>query len=282
MNVLWSFLDGSVAAEKAKCTAVRNGRGHFVNSYMELAKKIAELQFRNQEHILLFRGQNSDYLNQQGNSKLKPTLFRPKGKKGNPTAGTLTSRFEHLAKAESALVDHYKDVGFLGLERLQRHRILRWSILQHYEICKTPLLDITQSLHIASSFASMEASDEAYIFVLGVPNLSGGITASAESGVQVIRLASVCPPDAVRPHIQEGYLLGEYPDMSAISQKEHYFHYEIDFGRRLVAKFRFDPKVFWKTDVFQPIDISALYPSASHDKMQVLADMIKYEIGTVT
>ena len=45
--------------------------------------------------------------------------------------------------------------------------------------------------------------------MLGVPNLSGAITASAEAGLQIVRLSSVCPPSAVRPHIQEGYLLGD-------------------------------------------------------------------------
>ena len=39
-------------------------------------------------------------------------------------------------------------------DRLRRQRILRWSILQHYEICDTPLLDVTQSIRIAASFAS--------------------------------------------------------------------------------------------------------------------------------
>ena len=44
----------------------------------------------------------------------------------------------------------------------------------------------------------------------------------------MIRLASVCPPEAVRPHIQEGYLLGEYPEIADYEQKALYPHYEID------------------------------------------------------
>ncbi len=40
--------------------------------------------------------------------------------------------------------------------------MLRWAILQHYEVCRTPLLDVTQS--IAASFASMVNGDERYVF----------------------------------------------------------------------------------------------------------------------
>ena len=68
----------------------------------------------------------------------------------------------------------------------------------------------------------MGGKTQAFLFVIGVPNLSGAITASAEAGLQIIRLSSVCPPTALRPHIQEGYLLGEYPDMVNYDQKEQY------------------------------------------------------------
>jgi hypothetical protein len=52
---------------------------------------------------------------------------------------------------------------------------------------------------------------EVRLYVIGVPNISGAISASAEAGLQVIRLSSVCPPSAIRPNVQEGYLVGEYP-----------------------------------------------------------------------
>lgn len=98
--------------------------------------------------------------------------------------------------------------------------------------------------------------------MLGLPNLSGAITASAESGVQIVRLASACPPEAVRPHIQEGYLLGEYPEMIGYDQKRNYANFEVDFGRRLVAKFRFDPRRFWvSSDGFPMVEMPALYPN---------------------
>ncbi len=275
---MWSFFDATPHAKIAKNTAVRKGPGHRVSSFLELATKIAELQFRNRDHVLLFRGQTGDYQNSKGNTTLKPTLFRPL-RAGNPNSGTLMTRFSKLKKAEGKLVTKYAAKGLLGVERLQRHRILRWSILQHYEVCPTPLLDVTHSLRIAASFASHGATGDSFVFVVGVPNISGAITASAEAGLQITRLSSVCPPAAVRPHIQEGYLLGEYPEMADYDQKELYHHYEIDFGRRLVAKFRFKPGKFWKSDTFPKIEPDALYPSAAEDPLYKLALEVK---GTLT
>jgi hypothetical protein len=276
-NNIWSFFDSKKRAQRIeRATTVRQASGHTVKSFLELATKVAELQFRNPDFVLMFRGQNGDHRNSKGNTTLKPSLFRSKpGSVLPPEMGTLTTRYQALVRAEGHLVKEYNRAAMLGVDRLQRHRILRWAILQHYEVCPTPLLDITHSLRIAASFASQKAVDPAFLFVLAIPNLSGAITASAEAGLQIIRLASVCPPSAVRPHIQEGYLLGEYPDLANFDQKELYAHYEIDFGRRLVAKFRFNPTTFWKSDTFPKVAQEALYPPESKDPLYKLALRVK-------
>ena len=278
---MWSFFDEGPECEITKNTTVRSGAGHLVKSFLELATKVAELQFRNREQVLLFRGQNGDHKNQKKHTTLKPSLFRSSVSVENPSGAILTNRFNKLRQAEQQLQLLYKGKDFLGVERLKRQRILRWAILQHYEVCPTPLLDVTHSLRIAASFASDGAIDQAFLFVLGVPNLSGAITASAEAGLQIVRLSSVCPPVAVRPHIQEGYLLGEYPEMAEYGQKEHYHHYEIDFGRRLVAKFRFHPLEFWKNDDdFPKVEKAALYPPENRDRLFRLASKVKKAIGS--
>jgi hypothetical protein len=280
---MWSFFDDRRISVITTNTTVRRGPGHFVRSYLELATKVAELQFRNREQVLMFRGQAADYKNQKKHTTLKPSLFRPGADGKNPDVGLLTRRFTKLQQAERELRLLYKGKELLGVERLKRQRVLRWAILQHYEVCPTPLLDVTHSLRIGASFGSYAGANtpanEAFVFVLGVPNLSGAITASAEAGLQIVRLSSVCPPVAVRPHIQEGYLLGEYPEMADFGQKELYQHYEIDFGRRLVAKFRFKPQQFWKGDDFPKVTESALYPPEREDRLFRLAVKVKKKIG---
>jgi len=107
------------------------------------------------------------------------------------------------------------------------------------------------------------------------------VTASAEAGLQVIRLSSVCPPSALRPHIQEGYLLGEYPEIGDFDQHSLHKDYEVDFGRRLVAKFRFNPQVFWKEPAFPKVAREALYPDAD-DPLYKLTSPIRDEIRGAT
>lgn len=265
---MWSWLDGADKSEHATNGKVRGGDGHVVRNYLDLAYKVSELQFRNRDFVLLFRGQGRDHRNRQSRTSLRPSILRdPASGKASPD---LTQRrYARLATAERLLVEHYD---FIGRERIRRQQLLRWSILQHYEVCETPLLDVSQSLRIAASFASHAGDEVAFIYALGVPNISGAITASAEASLATLRLASVCPPDAVRPHVQEGYLLSEYPELSSTDQQAQYENYEIDFGLRLVAKFRFEPEAFWKgSPGFPIVPTTALYP-----KQDPLLELVRW------
>jgi hypothetical protein len=277
---IMTFSPGSDGVTAASCDDIRKGEACRVDSFMELATKVAELQFRNRDFVFMFRGQHGDYRNRSGHSSLKSSLLRTADPAGTASERTIEHRFETLLLAEQALVAEYRRRDLLGRERLERQRILRWAILQHYEICPTPLLDVTQSLRIAASFASHKAGERAYLFVLGIPHVSGAVTASAEAGLQIVCLASVCPPAAVRPHIQQGYLLGEYPDIASVEQKLLYSQGEMDFGRRLVAKFCFEPARFWdEGGSFPRVGASALYPGLTEDPMCALAEAVKAAIG---
>lgn len=276
---IWSYFDSCEPSMPAKNAAIRGGSGHTVKTYFQLAMKIAELQFKNRDYMLLFRGQTKDYRTTKNNSTLKPSLFRLEDKKP-PTEAILRRRFETLRRAEERLIDKYVSSGLPDSLRVKRQRVIRWAILQHYEVCPTPLLDVTQSPRIAASVATHKNStDEAFLFVLGVPNLSGAVTASSEAALQIIRLSSACPPSAVRPHIQEGYLLGEYPEFSDFRQKGDYSYYEMDFGRRLVAKFKFNPQTFWKSKNYPPASDDALYPTERRDPLLQIAAEIRAGLG---
>lgn len=276
-----SYVDDEAESRPASNNKIRASAGHPVISYFELARKVAELQFLNQEHVLLFRGQSTDYQTIKKSSMLKASLFRLSGSKV-PAPEVLEKRFKVLSKAEEQLIRLYSSNGFLGIKRLRRQRIIRWSILQHYEVCATPLLDVTRSLRVAASFASSRnQTDNAFVFVFGVPNLSGAVTASAEAGLQVIRLSSACPPVAVRPHIQEGYLLGEYPEISDVKKNARYLYFEMDFGRRLIAKFRFNPRTFWSSDNYTRVPDAALYPEEHRDPLLMITSKIKSKINSI-
>jgi hypothetical protein len=63
--------------------------------------------------------------------------------------------------------------------------------------------------------------------------------------------------------------------MVGYAQKELYPHFEIDFGRRLIAKFRFNPRTFWKLDAFPKVERKALYPSTSIDPLYRVTKQFK-------
>lgn len=246
-------------------TKVRNDVPIEVADYMELAQIIAALQYENREHVLMFRGQPEDFTNTHGNTTIKPTILRGDGNSSKyPDKNEMKCRFHRLQRAEKQLITYknlFSNSQGQGSNEVKRWQILRWSILQHYEICKTPLLDVTLSLRVAASFASIHGKNDGYVFVLGVPNVTGAITASMETRLQIIRLCSFCPPQAVRPHIQEGYLLGEYPEITDIKRKKIYRDDKLDFGRRLIAKFKFEKNCFWQNHNFPEIPRKALYPN---------------------
>ena len=277
-----AFFDEKSEIRKAKASAVRKGGGHPVKSFFELAKKVAEIQFMNRDLHFLFRGQTEDHkTKKRGASLLKAEIFRLNAHKPHnaknrvPSPGDMTVRFELLGRMERELVAGYEKAKLPGIERLKRYRAVRWAILQHYDVCATPLLDVTQSLRVATSFAMLNnETKEAFLFVFGVPNISGATTASSEAGLQILRLASVCPPDAVRPHLQEGYLLGAYPDLSDLDDRDPHEYHELDFGRRLVAKFRFNPSDLSNDDRFVRLKEADLYPKSDDDLLRkICADL---------
>jgi len=256
---LWSFVSGETKATPVKVSNIRSDPGVLVSSYLDMAKKVAELQFRNREFVLLFRGQTSDHKTRAGLTTLRPSIFRPKTGRELIGQTTLAERLELLGEAEALLTAKFKEQNGLGRTRVERQRLLRWAILQHYDVCDTPLLDVTQSLRIAASFAAHNAA-ESFVYAFAIPNLSGTVTVSAETGIQVVRLSGACPPSAIRPHIQEGYLLGEYPEIASIAQARAYKPGQFDFWRRLLVKFRFRTSAFQRDANFPLVKHEALHP----------------------
>jgi hypothetical protein len=148
--------------------------------------------------------------------------------------------------------------------------LLQYSILQHYEVCKTPLLDVTQSLKAACSFAILDNKDNVgYIYVLGIPYMTGRISVDSEEYITNVRLLSIGCSLSKRPFFQEGYLVQtEFTTDSDIKKGE------LDFNRRLIAIYKFNNnEKFWGLE--KPIRKEILYPE--QDKMKNICEKIKKE-----
>ena len=249
---VYTFVKSSRRITKARGIRIRQGSGFHARTFPELIERIAELSFRNPEYVLFYRGQSLDYRNSRGSSTFYPEIFRPEDKHRLPKRVS-KQRFQSLSKLEKSLCEKYT---FPGKSRIKKFQIIRWALLQHYKVCATPLLDVTQSLRVACTFAQHKAKRYGFVYAFAF-----FVTASSEEGLQIIRLLSICPPSALRPYFQEGYLLGEYPTIT-LDASTNYDRKELDFSRRLLCKFKIPTdSSFWPKH-FDPIPMNALFPDS--------------------
>jgi len=225
-----------------------------VNSFRGLVKTAAEISYRNPEHVLFFRGQRSDKkktIKARQVSSFYPSLYRSPGTA--LTEQEIERRFHRLDEFGRKLLAKLKAQDIAGHDKLVKFPELTWAILQHYEVCATPLIDLTHSLRVAASLALKHHGEDGYVFAFGLPHPNGSITYSVEDELLNIRLLSICPPDAQRPYFQEGFLAGTFPTRRLRK------HPSLDLGRRLIAKFRLIKRGFWDKS-FQAIPEDALFP----------------------
>jgi hypothetical protein len=235
---------------------IRSSEPMEVETYDELVQNVAQIQYRNRAYAVYFRGQDKEYLSKEGSSIL-PTIYRL-GKCEKRLS--LKKRFKNLeAQRENCLSSFEKGIKLAGISQLKRFIEVRDSLLQHYGVCATPLLDITQSLHVACSFAfDCKKTERGIIYVLGLPWQTDTITYTTHEEIVNIRLLSIAPPTALRPYFQEGFLCGPFPyhDIEKPERKTQF-----DFGRRLLAKFSIPLNYnFWGVG-FSQIPRDKLYQS---------------------
>jgi hypothetical protein len=218
-------------------------------------KHIAQLAYLNKDYLLFYRGQGVRFQNKAGGATFYPSIYRG----DQLDRRTVDARFRQLERASQQLRDLFTRGIIDGHQEVARKLLVRWSILQHYQVCATPLLDLTHSIRVACSFAQAAAKDEdekVLVSVFGLPYTTNRISSNSEHDLVLVRLLSICPPTALRPYFQEGYLAGtaeityDYDDKS-----------ELDFNRRLVAQFAIPASPsFWGTGLSRVSD-SELFPS---------------------
>ena len=243
-----------------------------VLDYKELRKHIAQLSYANKDSILFYRGQKDDYRNQKsGKSTFYPTMYRG----DRLDKDELKYRWEKLNKASEIFIKKLRSKYPSKTYIVKRKRIVQWSVLQHYEVTETPLIDVTQSLKVACSFAMLDNDNEyAYVYAFALPYYTNRISVNSEHYLTNVRLLSVAPPQALRPYYQEGFLIGEDEFSETYTNKD-----ELDFNNRLVAKFKFkNTKEFWG-DSEKALTREDLYPK--DDEIEALCKEVSNELYDV-
>lgn len=232
---------------------VRSQKGCPVTSFRQLTNLVADLGYHNRSFNLLFRGQQNDYLDKNGKSTIYPTICRPEKTVENKyrkaiRTPTIERRWNDVGRLVEQLRRKDKESG--GLRKYDEYYL---AIIQHYGLAPTNLIDLTQSLRVAASFA-LAKDKKGFVFVLGMPHPQGSISFVVDLDLTMIKLQNVCHSEALRPHYQEGYLVGRTP---FIPKKEG----GDNLARRMIAKYFIDNEngSFWDAD-FQPIPKTVLLP----------------------
>lgn len=239
MGEFQSILSEGQSPRRCKWKKVSDDPGCEVKDFAELSDHVATLNFHNPGLNLFFRGQTKNFSgvdrhDRELKTSLLPSAYR---KEISPTKEGSQRYFDRLSKMTDEARCRLKKKYTRRKGELDEFKQVTWAVLQHYG-CETPLLDITQSLHVASCFATYDYDDEkpsteGYVYVLGLPNINGHISFFAHEGMVMVKLQAACPPQAKRPHYQQGFLVGSIP-----SNAKPYSYHLRNLVLRLVAKFR--------------------------------------------
>ncbi|MFT5430614.1 MAG: hypothetical protein ACI9OJ_001290 [Myxococcota bacterium] len=254
----WTHCPGQKLC-KATAKEVAKSEGYLIRSFRELVEHVAELGYLHRWRNLLYRGQRNDRLDRTGGTALHPSIYRPPRGKKTLSASELKSRFELLDLFTDKLRERHYDLTALpGLARFSEYQL---ALLQHYDLCPTPLMDLTHSLRVAATFALLDydmagsSREKGWVYVFGMPHPHGSLSYFMDERIVLLKLQSFCPPQALRPHFQEGYLTGALPYVPKRQADQ-------SLARRLVGKYQIinENNEFWGNG-FDPIPPQALLPT---------------------
>jgi len=257
---------------------VRSADPYTVTSFRGLIQHVARLAVLNKDCAFYFRGQSRDYGKGGGSSSLYPTIYRG----AQVDKRDILKRFALLERASSSLQQAVVKYKLEGQDDI-RKRLVKWSLLQHYQVCATPLLDLTSSLRIACNFALLEPDPtEPTVYVCGLPYTSGRISVNSEHDTVNVKLLGICPPEALRPLFQEGHVAGTYEITADYTHKE-----ELDLSHRLIAKFalptassfRQEVAGFSREELFPPDDPLLRIAEEVREELREIGELTASDLG---
>ena len=258
-EIKWERTDATVSR-------IRRGEGYPVSTFKQLVEEVAIVTINNKNYEMFYRGQTNDYKNNNADyfknnepkTTIYPTICRPE-KKSDGTSKysikkkNIIERYDNLTKminivrgSDSTLLNEYY-----------------YALFQHYDILPTPLIDITQSLRVAATFA-LEKSTKGYVYVFGMPYPNQSISYFLDLGIVLIKLQNIMEIEAKKPRYQEGFLVGKFPIRPTKTNGD-------ELANRMVAKFLVDntDNKFWDED-FKPIPKEVLHPKNDEVERRLL------------
>jgi hypothetical protein len=249
---------------------IRRSDGYPVKSFRDLVELTAQIAIWNKRYDIFYRGQTQDFKNKNNKSDIYPSICRPEKSiyglyKASIKSTTIEKRLTELQSFVRYLSS--KERFPVKWKRTKTFVENDYALIQHYEILPTPLIDITQSLRVAATFA-LKQSSTGFLYVFGLPYPHGSISYFIDNHIVLVKLQNSCPSNALRPRYQEGFLVGRFPfsPYKAIGD---------NLATRMLAKFKLDNSngQFWD-NLFMPLSEEILFP-VKDQKMNELEK--KYE-----
>ena len=245
---------------------IRRSDGYPVKSYRDLVELTAQIAIWNKRYDMFFRGQTNDYKNKNDKSDIYPAICRPDRKIDGSYKASIKS-----ITIEKRLDELNSFIEYLSKQEKRPFRIKRtknfiendYALIQHYGILPTPMVDITQSLRVAATFA-LRNSNTGYLYVFGLPYPHGSISYFIDNNIALLKLHNSCPSNAKRPRYQEGFLVGRFPFSPYKSVGDN-------LATRMLAKFRLDnsDEHFWD-GLFMPLPEELLFPDGDEKMTELL------------
>ena len=207
-----------------------------VYSYRDLLEHNAEVSSLNTRYSIFYRGQDSEYFDQHGRVSIQPSIYRGARREKPEELG---ARFRKLDKMVECLRKACSSPDFPELDDKLGRTVNCWAIIQHYCLFDTPLVDVSQSLRVACAFAlkgregDLPAESAPVVYAVALPFAAGPLTLDDNEGLYLMKLDALMPSLALRPFMQESYLVGDEMISKGVDDIA-----AADLRKRVVASFR--------------------------------------------
>jgi hypothetical protein len=168
-----------------------------------------------------FRGQSNRYFSPNRKDWILPSICRANSRW--IYQDELNSRIETLNIKVEEMSERYLDSPLwtddISIKKLLCDRHVSHGLCQHYELCLTPHLDVTEDFEVAYSFAKHKNINKGFVFLIRTPRCPHLVNVFFEENLYAINLQKIVIPQSTRPNKQKAWSLSFYPEISSLTKE---------------------------------------------------------------
>ena len=171
--------------------------------------------------MTFFRGQPTRHLSREGKDLILPSICRTN--EGDICQNELNKRIKKLDTRVKQMSDSYIDSDVwsdsTSILKLLSDKFVGYGLCQHYELCKTPHLDVSEDFEVAYTFSKFPDLNKGVIYIISVPACPHLINILFYEQLYAINLQKIVIPQSTRPKVQKAWSLSFYPDISTLTHE---------------------------------------------------------------